>query len=151
MNKKQQFLFYFSPAIIFFANDFVRSYLRPIYGFRKYGLFSNILGWLPNYFAGLGFVLLGLISFRFIIEITKHKNYYKYYYNYMNLITVLSAVGLIWWEFEQKNGKLIYDKNDINATIVGVLSGYLIFLILMFRNLLDTKDNINNEVEKLKS
>jgi hypothetical protein len=142
LNKIQQFIFYFSPAIIFFANDIVRNYLRPIYGLRKFGLLSNILGWLPNYFAGFGFVLLGLISFKFFIEITKHKNYYNYFYKYMNLITVLSAVGLIWWEFEQKKGKLIYDKNDIYATIGGVLSGYAIFLILESRNLLDTKDNI---------
>ena len=146
MKKIKLILFYFSPVIIFFANDIVRSYLRPIYGLRKYGCISTVLGWLPNYFAGFGFVLLGLILFKFIIDLFKDKNYYSYIYKYMTLITILSAVGLILWEFAQKNGKLIYDINDIYATIGGLLTGYLIFLILMLKGLLKPKDDHNNKV-----
>lgn len=145
MNKKQQLLFYFSPVVIFSANDFVRSYLRPIYGLSKYDLLSNILGWLPNYFAGLGFVLLGLISFKLISDISKNKAFNKHIYNYMTLISIISAVGLIWWEFEQKNGNLIYDKNDIFASIGGVSSGYLVFIILTFKNFFETRDIHNSD------
>ena len=147
MNKNKLLIFYFSPVLIFFANEVFMSYIRPIYGLRKYGLLSTILGWLPNYFAAFGFILLGLILFKFIIDINKNKNYYSYIYKYMSLISFISLTGLIWWEFEQKNGKLIYDINDIYATIGGVLCGYLIFLILKFKNLLEPKDIVTNKVD----
>jgi uncharacterized membrane protein len=144
MRKKQQYFLYFSPLIIFFANDFVRNNLRPKYGADKYELLSVILGWLPNYLAGLGFVLLGLAAAKLISEINKRRISHKHLLWFVTLVSVISAAGLIWWEFEQKSGKLIYDMNDIFATIGGVLSGYVAFLILLFKDSFGSEVNTDN-------
>lgn len=129
MSKIKLVFFYFSPVLIFFANDIVRN-IRPFLGQSKYVFLSLIFGWLPNYLAALGFVLLGQICLKFYLEISGNKNYRQYIYKFMGLIVVVTTAGLIWWEFEQKIGQLVFDKNDIYATIGGALTGYLFFFIL---------------------
>jgi hypothetical protein len=132
--------FYFVPVLIFIINDIIRDYIRPIYGERKFGIWSIILGWMPNYLAGLGMVMIGIILFRLILDFNEGNNYYRYKYQYISLISVITIIGLTWWEYEQKNGRLIFDLNDIYATICGVLTGYIIFIILIFKGKLKPKD-----------
>jgi hypothetical protein len=47
------------------------------------------------------------------------------------ILTLVAGVGLLAWEFVQQwSGSLVFDHNDIAATIVGLAVAWLLFLVL---------------------
>jgi hypothetical protein len=131
-NIKFKFLSY-TTAFLMCLIEIIRTFIRPIYGKKEFGNISYILGWLPNYLAGLTLVLLGAMLMKEVIKnqsVTKIK---KTKNSYMFMVAVLSLAGLILWEFEQKNRSLYYDKDDIYASIFGVICGYLLYRYLDHR------------------
>ncbi len=134
MNKPQKYIISFLPAAIFLFNQILIMFIRPIIPANRFELLSEIFGWLPNYLASVGFVLMSMLLLIIIKELKLDKKYARYYNIYMIFISVIALFGFIWWENQQKNNSMIYDLKDIYATVCGVITGYSIFLILYFKH-----------------
>lgn len=114
-----------------------RTVLRPMFG-RGESFLSLFLGSLPNFLAAFGIPLLlaggyyvSIVLFKLeertnTLSEIKVKNL-KYSNLVFCIISVFSAIGLIVWEFQQKSGYLVYDINDIAATLLGSISSMLHF------------------------
>lgn len=139
MSKLQQRFFTFLPAFILLVNQIIIMFIRPTFGQVKYGFVSDVLGWLPNYLAPLGFVTLGMLLIILLIELKIEAKFSRFYNIYMIFISVIALIGFIWWEYIQKRNSLVFDIADIYATICGVLTGYLIFLLLYVNRKLTTQ------------
>ena len=121
-------LFSFIPAIIFISDELIATYVRPVFGLKKYGAASTILGWLPNFNAGLGMTLLGGIIVSGIIKRTKLEVRSKVKIMSILIVLVSTLFLLIRYELNQKETGLYYDINDIYATIAASILGTLISL-----------------------
>lgn len=133
MTKSQKRFFSVLPAIILISSELIRTYLRPVYGLKKYGVISEILGWLPNFLAPLGFITIG-ITVVILMEDISSKQFTKQ--QSILLLMALSVVGLLGFighEVTQKETGLVYDVNDIYATCVGTLFGALLFYWTIIR------------------
>ena len=128
-NIKFKFLSY-TTAFLMCLIEIIRTFIRPIYGKKEFGNISYVLGWLPNYLAGLTLVLLGAMLIKPFIENQDINRINKIKNIYMLIVSVLSLAGLILWEIEQKTSNLYYDINDIYASIFGVICGYVIYRYL---------------------
>lgn len=132
MTKTATRIFYVIPTLIFIINEGIRTYIRPIYGQKKYGLISEILGWLPNFLAGLGLMTLGITIVLLTQHITNQGISLKAKVILLVIISAVALTGLILHEISQKDTGLYYDSQDIFATIAGVvLGGILYFLVLL--------------------
>ena len=132
MNRKS--LFYLLPAFIFISNELIRTYIRPEYGKKKYGLISEILGWLPNLLAGFGIMAFAVGIVVFIEELNSKKFEQKLKVIGLFFTTLVSGTGLIIHEISQKSGGLYYDFDDIIATIVGIFFGIILYYIALLRS-----------------
>lgn len=124
--KRKSFL-YFLPAIIFLLNEGIRTFIRPKYGKKKYGLISEILGWFPNLLAGLGILMLATSMVTFFEEINDKKIDKRIKLYILILTAIVAIAGLTLHEVTQKDTGLHYDIDDIYATIAGVLLGIIFY------------------------
>ena len=121
------------PLFLFVAMELIRSFVRPVFGQRKSGIISNILGWLPNFLAASAIISLGALV---IILIDQNINKpFSQKQNLLLLITVsvVSLAGLITHEITQKGTGLYYDVNDIYATIAGTILGFVCYYLILIR------------------
>ena len=118
----------FAPLIVFSMLDVVRGVLRPRFGAAEHGVISGILGWLPNYRAGLGFVLIVLATLSLVDALGGAPLLTRYRGWLIGSATVAAAAGLIAWELAQLEGNLVFDVADIWASIGGAATGWLIAL-----------------------
>jgi len=134
MTKTTSRIFQVVPALVFIGNELIRTYVRPIYGQKKYGILSEVLGWLPNLLAGFGIITLAIavIILVQIIDTKALSTRMKW------LVLILSAfialAGLILHEVFQKNTGLYYDIQDIIASITGVALGMITYYFVLLRN-----------------
>ena len=119
-------LFTFLPAIIFISDELIATYIRPVFGLRKFGLISNILGWLPNFNAGLGMTLLGGIIISEVVNKVKVKIEVKLKIALILFVLIMTIFLLVRHEINQIGTGLCYDIADIYATIIGSILGTLI-------------------------
>lgn len=124
--KNQKVLFTLLPAIIFISDELIATYVRPILGLKKYGLISNILGWLPNFNAGLGMTLLGGVILSEVVSKAKIEIRLKVKINIFLIVLIITILLLIWHEINQIGTGLHYDIADIYASIAGAILGTLI-------------------------
>lgn len=133
MTKTTSRIFQFLPAIIFIGNELIRTYLRPIYGQKKYGIISHVLGWLPNLLAGFGMMTLA-ISVIILVQMLDAKTLStKMKWLVLTVCAVVSLAGLILHEIFQKNTGLHYDVQDILASIAGVAIGVVAYYFVLLR------------------
>lgn len=118
----------FAPLIVFSVLDVVRGVLRPRFGTAEHGLISGILGWLPNYLAGLGFVLIVLATLSLVDALGGAPVLTRYRGWLIGSASLAAAAGLIGWELAQLDGNLVFDVADIWASIAGAATGWLIAL-----------------------
>lgn len=116
----------FAPLLVFSMLDVVRGVLRPRFGTAEHGLTSGILGWLPNYLAGLGFVLLVIATLSLVDALGGLPVLTRYRGWLIGFAAVASAAGLCAWELAQLEGNLVFDVADIWASIGGATTGWLI-------------------------
>lgn len=133
MTKTKERLFYFLPPLIFISNELIRSHIRPIYGQKKYGIWSEILGWLPNFLAGFGILALGIGILLFSQNISDKKMLRKTRIVALIAISIIALSGLILHEITQKDTGLYYDTQDISATVGGVLLGVVLYYFMLLR------------------
>lgn len=136
MKSKARAFLYLLPALVFFGNSLVIEGLRPAFrsGAHPYVVF--VLGWMPNYLAGLGFMVLGAAILAFAGDLTRDARLPGLAHRFMLLVAAVSLIGLIGWEFAQLSGRLVFDVHDILATVGGVLTGYVLFVVAHRRHLL---------------
>lgn len=142
MTKTKERLFYFLPPLIFLTNEAVRTYIRPIYGQKKYGIWSEIFGWLPNFLAGLGIMTLGIGIVLFSQNISGKLLPQKTKIIILIALTATALTGLILHEVTQKGTGLYYDTQDIFATIAGVFLGVMLYYFMLLRNKLITEKKV---------
>lgn len=133
MTKTKKRLFYILPAFIFILNEAIRTYIRPVYGQKKYGLLSEILGWLPNLLAGLGILSLGISLILLLQDIKDETIAKKTKLFLLIVISFASLTGLILHEITQKGTGLYYDLQDILASIAGVGLGCILYYFVLLR------------------
>lgn len=133
MTKSTKRYFSLLPLIILIGNEIIRTYIRPIYGKKKFGMISEILGWFPNFLATFAFMTMG-ISLVILIEDISSKNFNKRQsILLLSIIIVVGLVGFMGHEVTQKGTGLFYDLNDIYATCIGILIGSLLFYWVIIR------------------
>ena len=142
MTKTKERLFYFLPPLIFLTNEAVRTYIRPIYGQKKYGIWSEILGWLPNFLAGFGIMALGIGIVLFSQNISDKTVPKKTKTIILITLTATALTGLILHEVTQRGTGLYYDTQDIFATIAGVFLGVMLYYFMLLRNKLITEKKV---------
>lgn len=136
MKSKARALLYLLPAAIFFGNSLVTEGLRPAFRSGAHPHLAFVLGWMPNYLAGLGFMVLGAALLALAGDLTRDARLPGLAHPFMLLTAAVSLVGLIGWEFAQLSGGLVFDVHDILATVGGVLTGYGLFVVVHRRHLL---------------
>lgn len=133
--KQKKRLVLFLPALILILNELIRTFLRPIYGQRKYGLLSEILGWLPNFLAPLGFMSFAIVIVTLMEGSSDKPVSKKSKLLLLFAFTFIGLAGFLLHEMTQKGTGLIFDINDIYATVAGILLGvYLFYFILLKKN-----------------
>lgn len=121
-----------------------RTFLRPVYGTGD-GFVAEFLGILPNLLAGFGMPLLPLSAYFVGFMELESNNFQKdslegykmskkQLMNSSLVFTVLTTLGLIFWEYRQINNPLIFDYKDIAATIIGGLVSVLFFKIIISKS-----------------
>ncbi|SNR73970.1 hypothetical protein SAMN04488009_3518 [Maribacter sedimenticola] len=134
MTKKEATYFSFIPAIIFVGLELIRTFIRPIYNQNEHPIINNILGWLPNFLAGFG-ILSGSAAIIIIGEYLLSLTIFNKHKLLVLLATnIIALVGLIGHEVLQKGTGLIYDIEDVYATLGGVLLGNILYYFSLFPN-----------------
>lgn len=132
MTRQKSRLILFLPALILIMNELVRTFLRPIYGRREYGLLSETLGWLPNFFAPLAFMSIAIVIIILVEGSSGELVSKKSKLLLLFAFAIIGLTGFLVHEITQKGTGLTFDVNDIYATIAGVFVGvYLFYLILL--------------------
>ena len=129
MKSNRRALIYLLPAMVFFCNSLVIEGLRPAFRSGSHPYLGFVLGWMPNYLAGLGFMVLGVAILALAGDLTGDPRLPGLAHPFMLLMAAVSLFGLIGWEFAQLSGRLVFDVHDILATVGGVLSGYGLFVV----------------------
>lgn len=135
MKKIQETIFSFSPLILFATSNLIITKIRPVYGLKKFGIISDILGWLPNFVSSFGFMLLGIVIFKISFQIRKKNWSKKNGIIFSTIWTIICLLGFTINEFSQKGTKLYFDVNDIFATIASTFLGS----IIAYRQLINVK------------
>ena len=136
MKSNRMAFLYLLPAAVFFGNSLVIEGLRPAFRSGSHPYLAFVLGWMPNYLAGLGFMVLGVAILALVGDLTRDTRLPGLAHPFMLLIAAVSLLGLIGWEIAQLSGKLVFDVHDILASVGGVLSGYGFFVVAHRRQLL---------------
>ena len=113
------------PAAVFISNELIRTYVRPVYGRRQYGLLSTVLGWLPNFLAAFGFMALGLAVMRLVLH--QYPATVRYRGWVLAGLVVVCLAGFGQHEFAQQGTGLYYDLNDLYATAAGTALGAALY------------------------
>ena len=112
-------------ALLYFAVDFNKTYLRPTYG--HIDSLNIILGSFPNFFAAL---IIHICAFPLVFFKIKKKKRTAFY-----LIGLLIFALLSFEEFIPLWGaSSIYDIGDIIASAIGIILAIIIFEIIQYRN-----------------
>lgn len=135
MKKIAEAIFTFLPLILFATSNLIITKLRPVYGLKKYGLISDILGWLPNFISSFGFMILGIVIFKISFQIRKKTWSKKSGIIFSVIWTIICLLGFIINEFSQKGTRLYFDVNDIFATITGTFLG----ISIAYRQVINVK------------
>ncbi len=136
MKSNRRAVIYLLPAMVLFCNSLVIEVLRPAFRSGAHPYLAFVLGWMPNYLAGLGFVVLGAALLALAWDLTRNARLPGLAHPLMLLMAAVSSLGLIGWEFAQRSGRLVFDVHDILATVGGVLTGYGLFVVAHRRHLL---------------
>lgn len=99
--------------------------LRPAYGHGT-GLFPYLLGVLPNFLAAgviFPFAVLMIVDSTLSKKSINAALVNQYFWTGL----MGSQIGLIVWEYMQLEGNLVFDYNDIGATLLGGLCSIIIF------------------------
>lgn len=136
MKSNRRAVIYLLPAMVLFCNSLVIEVLRPAFRSGAHPYLAFVLGWMPNYLAGLGFVVLGAALLALAWDLTRNARLPGLAHPLMLLLAAVSLLGLIGWEFAQLSGRLVFDVLDILATVGGVLTGYGLFVVGHRRHLL---------------
>jgi H+/Cl- antiporter ClcA len=132
MTRQKSKLIFFLPALILILNELIRTFLRPIYGRRKYGLLSETLGWLPNFLAPLGFMSMAIVTVILVEGSSDKLVSKKSKLLLLFAFTIIGLTGFLVHEMTQKGTGLTFDVDDIYATVAGVFLGaYLFYLVLL--------------------
>lgn len=126
-------IFQIIPALVFIGNELIRTYIRPIYGQKKYGIISEILGWLPNLLAGFGIITLAIAAIILAQSIEAKALPMKMKWLVLILSAFVALTGLVLHEVFQKNTGLYYDVQDIMASIAGVVIGVIAYYLVLLR------------------
>lgn len=122
-------ILYLLPAMLFFGNSLVIEVLRPRYQKPPGNTVAFVLGWLPNAISGLGFMALGLAALRLAVEYGQGRAPRERAHHFMAGVAGFSLLGLVGWELSQIHGRLVFDVNDMVASVGGVLAGYALFAL----------------------
>jgi len=122
------------PALIFILNELIRTYLRPVYGQRRYGLVSETLGWLPNFLAPLGFMSLAIVIVMLTEGSSDQLMSRKSRLLLLSAFVIIGLTGFLLHEMSQKGTGLTFDIGDIYATIAGVFLGAWLFYLVLLKN-----------------
>jgi hypothetical protein len=136
MKSKARAVLYLLPAVVFFGNSLVIEGLRPAFRSGSHPYVAFVLGWMPNFLAGLGFMVLGAAILAFAWDLTRDARLPGLAHPFMLLVAAVSSLGLVGWEFAQLSGRLVFDVHDLLATVGGVLTGYGLFVVAHRRHLL---------------
>ena len=136
MKSNARAFLYLLPAVVFFGNSLVIEGLRPALRSGSHPYLAFVLGWMPNYLAGLGFMVLGVAILALAGNLTRDARLPGLAHPFMLLMAAVSLLGLIGWELAQLSGGLVFDVHDILATVGGVLTGYGLFVVAHRRHLL---------------
>jgi len=127
MNKRNKNIFFLLPIILIFGNELIRTFIRPKYGKKEFGLISEILGWLPNFLAAFGFLTMGISLIIIAQDVSQKQLTKKQGYLMLIVLVIIGLIGFLGHELTQKGTGLVYDVNDIYATIVGIALGSFLF------------------------
>lgn len=133
MTKKRSNILTLLPACIFISNELIRTYIRPVYGQKKYGMLGTLLGWLPNYLAALGIVSIAIAVVQLVQPERKKPFSNREHTLIMTGTSFVGLAGLIGHEMTQKGTGLFYDANDIYATLAGIATGNLLYYLLLMK------------------
>ena len=129
MKSNARAFLYLLPAVVFFGNSLVIEGLRPALRSGSHPYLAFVLGWMPNYLAGLGFMVLGVAILALAGNLTRDARLPGLAHPFMLLMAAVSLLGLIGWELAQLSGGLVFDVHDI-------LTGYGLFVVAHRRHLL---------------
>ncbi len=116
-------------ALLYFAVDFNKTYLRPTYG--HIDSLNIILGSLPNFLAAL---IIHLCALPFVLFKIKKRKRGAFY-----LIGLLIFAVLSFEEFMPLWGaSSVYDIGDIIANAFGIILAIAVFEIIQYRNKLES-------------
>jgi len=124
-------LVFFLPISILILNELIRTFLRPIYGQRRYGLLSEILGWLPNFLGSISLMSIAIVIVIIIQGSSDKPLSRKYKVLILFAATLIGLTGFILHEMSQKGTGLIFDISDIYATVAGIFFGAPLFYFML--------------------
>ncbi len=123
------------------THELINELIRPLYG-QGEGVWAFILGVLPNFLAAACIFPFMILTIRDSYVNSKQKINEHNLYQWFIYGLIITTSGLIIWEFIQKsNGNLVYDLNDIIATLSGSITAYLFYI-------LNRKRYISNEKKR---
>ena len=111
------------------SHEVISELIRPIYGIGE-GVIPYLLGVAPNFIAAGLIFPFSVLSLR---EYYPNENQQESRSNLNRWFWIglgLTLIALITWEFMQKTGNLIFDLNDILATLLGGLFAVLLFYLI---------------------
>lgn len=131
MKNSTKIVLSFFPALVFIANELIRTYIRPLEAVQNNDTLRTVFGWLPNLLAGFGMMTFGI----FLLTFEQLKIALTPKIKIFTLIglAIIALAGLIWHEVTQKGTGLYYDINDIWATIAGVALGFAFCYAILVR------------------
>jgi len=103
--------------------------IRPKYGVGE-GVIPFLLGVLPNFFAAGLIFPFAVLTFRDYYTSEQQKASRKNLAQWFWAGMAITQIGLISWELIQLKGKLIFDWNDIGATLLGGVLAIALFSFL---------------------
>jgi hypothetical protein len=124
-------LIFFLPISILMLNELIRTFLRPIYGQRRYGLLSEILGWLPNFLGSISFMSIAIVIVTIIQGSSDQPLSRKYRVLFLFAAIVIGLTGFILHETSQRRTGLTFDISDIYATVAGIFLGASLFYFML--------------------
>jgi hypothetical protein len=107
------------------SHQLVADFVRPNYGMGE-GLLPFLLGVAPNFLAAaLIFPFFGLMAMHHTKPDIRHRHKRWFY-----ISLIISQAGLLVWEYMQQFGKLVFDLNDVAATVVGGIVAVILYKIV---------------------
>lgn len=131
MTPQKSKLIFLLPVLILTLNELIRTFLRPIYGQKKYGFLSEVLGWLPNFLASLSFMSIAIVTIIIMQGSSDKPISRKHKILFLFASSALGLTGFLLHEMSQKGTGLTFDVGDIYATIAGIFLGAALFYFML--------------------